>query len=69
MSQTEEIKKWTGIIEKIIANPKGTYCYPKDGKEYKLEYTIKDYPEYGKREITIECKELNLQRFVTIKAD
>lgn len=68
-SSSEDTKKWIAIIDKILENPSGTYYLPKCRQRILSGYTLTDYPEYGKREIVIECKELNLHRFVTIKID
>ncbi|WP_330444427.1 hypothetical protein [Flavobacterium sp. C4GT6] len=65
----DDVKKWIAIAKEIIANLNSVYYYEKDGINYKVDYTITDYPEHGKREINMTCNELNSNRVVTFKID
>ncbi|WP_417369212.1 hypothetical protein [Flavobacterium beibuense] len=61
-----DVKKWIAIAKEIIANPNSVYYYEKGGINYKVDYTITDYPEHGKREINMTCHELNSNRIVSV---
>ena len=63
----DDIKKQIAIAKEIITNPNSVYYYEKDGINYKVDYTITDYPEHGKREINMTCHELNSNRVITLK--
>lgn len=53
--------------KEVIANPNSVYYYEKEGINYKVDYTITNFPEHGKREINMICHELNSNRVITLK--